>query len=117
LEKRETNVTERETRIGRTQSLFRSVNERIAATSDRVGANRTEIVCECPDQTCTARVELPLEQYEEVREEATRFLVKPGHEDDSVARVVERHRGYDVVEKVKAAAKVARKLDPRAEPV
>jgi hypothetical protein len=111
-------VTERETRIGRTQSLFRSVNERIAAASDRLGSDQTEIVCECPDQACTERVELPIEQYEEVREEPTRFLVRPGHEDESVAKVVERHRGFDVVEKVhRAAAKVARQLDPRrAEP-
>ena len=107
-------MTERETRIGRTQSLFRSVNERIAATSERAGADETEIVCECPDQTCTERVELPLEQYEEVREEPTRFLVRPGHEDETVAKVVERHRGFDVVEKLRAAAKVARQLDPRA---
>jgi hypothetical protein len=115
LTTRETNVTERETRIGRTQSLFRSVNERIAATSERAGADETEIVCECPDQTCTERVELPLDQYEEVREEPTRFLVRPGHEDESVARIVERHRGFEVVEKVhRAAAKVARQLDPRA---
>jgi hypothetical protein len=108
-------VTERETRIGRTQSLFRAVNERIAETAERFGGARTEIVCECPDQTCTERVELPLEQYEEVREEPTRFLVRPGHEDESVARVVEQRRGYDVVEKVnRTAAQVARQLNPRA---
>jgi len=107
-------VTERETRIGRTQSLFRSVNERIAATSERAGADETEIVCECPDQTCTERVELPLEQYEEVREEPTKFVVRPGHEDETVAKVVERHRGFDVVQKLRTAAKVARQLDPRA---
>ena len=111
-------MTERATRIGRTQSLFRSVNERIAATSERAGAEATEIVCECPDQSCTERVELPLERYEEVREEPTRFVVRPGHEDDSVGRVVERHRRFEVVEKVhRAAARVARQLDPRrAEP-
>jgi hypothetical protein len=111
----ETNVTERETRIGRTQSLFRSVNERIAATSERAGSDDTEIVCECPNHSCTERVELPLEQYQEVREEPTRFLVRPGHEDSSVGRIVERHRGFDIVEKVhRAAASVARQLDPRA---
>jgi len=111
-------VTERETHIGRTQSLFRSVNERIAASSDRLGSDQTEIVCECPDQTCTERVELPLEQYEEVREQPTRFVVRPGHEDPSVGKVVEWHRGFEIVEKVhRAAAKVARQLDPRrAEP-
>jgi hypothetical protein len=115
LTKRETNMTERETRIGRTQSLFRSVNERIAETSERVGADETEIVCECPDQTCTERVEVPLDQYEEVRETPTRFLVRPGHEDETVAKVVERHRGFEVVEKVhRAAVKVARQFDPRA---
>ena len=57
---------------------------------------------------------MPLEQYEEVREEPTRFLVRPGHEDETVAKVVECHRGFDVVEKLRAAAKVARQLDPRA---
>jgi hypothetical protein len=32
-----------------------------------------------------------------------------------VGRIVERHRGFDIVEKVhRAAASVARQLDPRA---
>jgi hypothetical protein len=112
---RETNVTDRENRIARTQSLFRNVNERIAATSERAGTRQTDIVCECPDPECTARVEVALTEYDGVRGQPTRFLVKPGHEDDSIARVVHRRRGYEIVEKVtRAAARVARQLDPRA---
>ena len=107
-------MTERENHIGRTQSLFRNVNERIAAFSQRAGAERTDIVCECPDHGCTERLDVPLDEYDDVREEPTRFLVKPGHEDDSIARVVERRLGYEIVEKVhRAAVKVARQLDPR----
>ena len=107
-------MTDRESRIGRTQSLFRSVNERIAASSERAGAASTDIVCECPDPTCAERMDVPLDEYGDVRERPTRFRVRPGHEDDSVARVVERRRDYEVVEKVsRVAARVARQFDPR----
>jgi hypothetical protein len=49
-----------------------------------------------------------------VRRESTRFFVLPGHEDESVERVLERNERYLVVEKIGEAATEAEDLDPRS---
>jgi hypothetical protein len=115
---RETIVSEQEVRIARTESLFRNVNERIAESASRFDAGDAEFVCECSDQACTERVEATLDEYEHVREESTRFLLRPGHEDTRVERVVERRGNrHTVVEKVNAlVAQTVTRLDPRAQP-
>ena len=41
---------------GRTEALFRDVNERIAESAERFDAESTEFVCECADVTCANRV-------------------------------------------------------------
>ena len=108
---------EREVRIARTEALFRDVNERIAETAQRFSSHETEFVCECADTECTERVEATLDEYEQVREDGTQFLLVPGHEDARVERVVERPRRHlAVVKKFNAiVAQTARRLDPRAE--
>jgi hypothetical protein len=108
-------VTDEEVRIARTEALFRSVNERIAESAARFSASSTRFVCECSDQACTERVEATLDEYEGVRAEPTHFLLRPGHEDTRVERVVER-RGtrHAVVQKINdLVAKTVQRLDPR----
>ena len=110
-------MASREVRIGRMESFFRDVNERIAESAARLGARRTEFVCECADPACAERVETSLRDYEAVRSDATTFLLAEGHESQDVERVVERRRGFQVVRKVGAlVAGTARRLDPRAQP-
>jgi len=105
-------------RIARTEALFRNVNERIAETAERFDSSTAEFVCECSDQQCTERVEATMEEYEQVREEGTHFLLRPGHEDTRVERVLEqRGQRHAVVEKFNAAiARMVRHLDPRLGP-
>ena len=101
-----------------TEALFRDVNERIAQSAERFSSESAEFVCECADPNCTHRIETTLEHYDEVREDATHFLLVPGHEETDIERVVER-RGpkLAVVEKFeRVVARTARQLDPRAEP-
>jgi hypothetical protein len=110
-------VTDEQARIARTEALFRNVNERIAESAERFDSDNTEFVCECADQACTDRVEATLDEYQEVRADATRFLLRPGHEDTRVERVVER-RGtrHAVVEKFdRLVAQTVRRLNPRAQ--
>ena len=103
------------TRIARTESLFRDVNERIAEAAQRFDAREAEFVCECADAACTDRVEAPLTDYERVRDEPTQFLVVPGHEDTRVEAVVRLGRRFAVIEKfAPRVAAVVRRLDPRA---
>ena len=110
-------MDEREVRIAKTEALFRDVNERIAETSERFDADAAEFMCECADAGCAERLQLPLDEYEEVRGEPTQFVIDPEHVKPDVEQVVARRQGYAVVEKIdRVVAQVVRRLDPRAEP-
>jgi hypothetical protein len=110
-------MDKREVKIAKTESLFRDVNERIAEASERFDSEEAEFMCECADPGCAERLEVPLEEYEQVREDGTTFLLDPGHIEPDVEKVVEEREGYAVVRKIDTAvAKIARQLDPRTEP-
>lgn len=101
-------------RIGKTESLFREVNERVAESAARFESESAEFICECDDASCTERIEVPLAEYGAVREHGTRFLVAPGHLDPDVERPVTRRRTFVVVDKVQArVVAVVRRLNPR----
>jgi hypothetical protein len=103
--------------IARNEAFFRAVNEGIAEASERFESEEAEFLCECGDDRCTHRIEVPLEEYERVRGNPTRFLVKRGHVVPEVEEVVQRRRRYAIVEKVdRVAARIVRRLNPRARP-
>jgi hypothetical protein len=112
-------VHARQERAARNQSLFREVNERVKDVGEMFTAatSLADWVCECANDGCVERLELSGEEYEGVRAHGARFLVAPGKEHvwPDVERVVERRERYWVVEKVEAAASVARHNDPRSE--
>ena len=102
-------------RQGRNESLFREVNERIAELNQTFHIEgRSEFLCECSRDECKEPVSISIDEYEGVRRESTRFFVLPGHEDESVERVIERNERYIVVEKIGDAATEAEDLDPRS---
>ncbi len=102
-------------RITTNELLFREVNERIAEGALNVRTEDADFVCECGDPICTERVEATLEQYERVREDATAFLLVPGHDDQRVEATVEHEDDHAVVKKRHpVAAALARRLNPRA---
>src|SRR4029453_10480995 len=106
-----------ERRVGENQALFRDVNERIEAGKQ----GRTAWVTispwggECLDETCTERIMLTLEEYEELRANPTHFAVVADdkHVAPEAERIVEKHERYWVVEKVGDAAEAAEELDVR----
>jgi hypothetical protein len=107
-----------EVRIGTTEAIFRSVNERIAESASRFDAEDAEFLCECDDRACTHRVPASLEDYERVRAEPTRFLLVPGHENERVERVVSRRPRAAIVEKFeRTVVATVRRLNPRAQTV
>jgi hypothetical protein len=100
----------------RIEALFRAINERICEVVNRfrIGSEEIEFICECADPTCTERVHLTFDQYENVRSLSTRFVVVPGHEATPlVERVVFRNPSFSVVAKVGVAGDVADEADPR----
>jgi hypothetical protein len=103
--------------IARNEAFFRAVNEGIAEASERFESDEAEFLCECGDARCTHRIEVPLDEYENVRAHPTRFLVRHGHVEPEVEEVVRRRRRYAIVEKVdRVAAAVVRRLNPRPRP-
>jgi hypothetical protein len=111
-------VTLVDERLARTEALFRDVNERIAESAEGFDADEADFVCECGEQACTERVSATLDEYEHVRANGTRFLIRPGHENERIERVVERRSRFAVVEKFQhRVVAIVRKLDPRVESV
>lgn len=98
-----------EQRAARNEALFREVNEHIASLEERFGGSAPDAVfiCECASDLCTDRMPVDSETYRRVREHPRRFLVLPGHVDESLETVVERHPGFLVVEKMGLAGEIA----------
>jgi hypothetical protein len=101
-----------EERAARNEVVFRRVNEEVAGLGQG-GDGVFSFVCECAEAACVERIELRLDEYEAVRADPRRFLLKPGHERGELERVVERRDGYVVVEKLGDAGELARRNDPR----
>ena len=100
--------------MARTESAFRELNEAITTTAARFEADETDLICECADPACADRLTVELDDYEDVRGEATRFLLAPGHARPEVEKVVESRPEFEIVDKVApVAAAVARALNPR----
>jgi hypothetical protein len=98
----------------RNEAFFRAVNEGIAEASERFESEEAEFLCECGDADCMHRIEVPLEDYENVRAHPTRFIVRHGHVTTELEEVVRRRRRYSIVQKVDAvAARIVRSLNPR----
>ncbi|HZU20527.1 MAG TPA: hypothetical protein VE982_04860 [Gaiellaceae bacterium] len=106
-----------ETKMARTESVFREVNEAIAKTAVRFESTDADFVCECADPECAHRITADLDDYEEVRADPTHFLVAPGHDEPAIERVVESRREFHVVEKFgRTISRIVRSLNPRATP-
>lgn len=98
-----------EQRAARNEALFREVNENIVGLDEHLGDTPTEseIICECAMPDCVERLAVDHEVYRRVRDDPRLFLVRPGHEDLQLERIVERRPGYLIVEKTGEAGKVA----------
>lgn len=104
-------------RIGMNEAVFRDVNERIqdvASSFDLTAGEPLDLICECGDASCVARISLTRAEYEQIRADSHLFAVAPGHVAPDVEEVVESRPGYDVVRKHEGVpAEIAQKTDPR----
>jgi hypothetical protein len=106
-----------EVKRGRTEALFRDVNERIAESAQRFDVDTTQFVCECADPNCTHRLRATLDEYEDVRADGATFMLAPGHAHHDIERVREDRGSFHIVEKVqKTVRAIVKRLNPRAEP-
>jgi hypothetical protein len=88
-------LDERKRRIGENEAVFRSVNELVRPLDQ----TWMTILCECGTRTCRDHVVIAQEEYASVREDATRFVVRPGHDIAETEQVVSKHLQYWVVRK------------------
>jgi hypothetical protein len=94
-----------ETRLARAEKneqAHKEHNERRARLEDEAGVpqdDRVPFVCECDDPDCARAVVMRLDEYERAVRPPDQFVVRPGHEDLEVERIVERHDEYVVVSK------------------
>jgi hypothetical protein len=107
-------VTLSDERAARNEALFREVNEEVARLEQRLEGRAPQFVCECATESCVERVAVPLATYERIRSHPRRFVLKPGHEQENLERVIETGSAYVVVEKTAAAGIVAERTDPRS---
>jgi hypothetical protein len=92
-------MSPRELRFERNQRHFRIVNERIAEITADWGGNELSVICECANTGCAARLEIPLDQYDAIRQHPAWYIVAPGHASPrGLEEVLERHGAYDIVE-------------------
>ncbi len=83
---------ESDERLAKNESLFRTVNENIAAIAGSLGGETSyEFVCECATASCLERIVLTLREYEQVRADGSHFLMVPGHVDIELEQVIAEH--------------------------
>jgi hypothetical protein len=103
-----------EARLARNEVMFRAINERIRELAGRFEQTPDEslgFVCECADETCVERLNLTMQQYDDVRAIPARFVVVPGHEATPlVERVIYRSEQFTIVRKIGIAADTVREL-------
>lgn len=100
------------------EAMFRQVNEQIERLQHAFALTEDEplsIVCECDRLDCAEMVRVPVDAYERTRADPARFLVVPGHEDESIESVVDSHGHYLIVRKRPGEPqRVAEATDPRS---
>ena len=60
--------------------------------------DKLDLHCECGENACAERLAVSVPDYLRVRKWDGRFLLVPGHEDEELENVVERHKSWLVVQ-------------------
>jgi hypothetical protein len=107
---------EREIRAARNQAMFRLVSEKLTEMNESFSSDTGPLViaCECADAACVAMVELPAEEYREVRRNPRHFAVHSKHICPDVEKIVAVRGAYTIVENTGKAADVAEETVVRA---
>jgi hypothetical protein len=108
-------MSSREERMARNEAASREINEKIQeAYQGEPPANRIDIVCECARKMCDATIDITLDEYEDVREDARFFVISPGHFVGDIEWIVFENDRFAVVAKREGVpADVARDENPR----
>jgi hypothetical protein len=101
-------------RAAQNEELFRTINERIEAGAKQHGVDQPlPFHCECCDESCLEKIEIPPAEYDRIAAHIDRFVLVPGHERADVESVVEQHSSYLVVAKTGEARAEIEREHPR----
>jgi hypothetical protein len=101
-------------RAAHNEELFRTINERIEAGAKQHGVDQSlPFHCECCDESCLEKIELPPAEYDRIASHIERFVLVPGHEQADIESVVEQHSSYLVVAKTGEARAEIEREHPR----
>ncbi len=93
----------RNERLIENEVIFRDVNESvqeyIEINTNLPLTRAYEFYCECSRPDCLERIKLTIGKYKELHKKKTQFIICKGHEFKEIEQVVERHLGYEVVQK------------------
>ncbi len=84
--------------------VFKQRNQAIASLATKVLDEDSRLhlsisfICECSDEDCREAIDIPVEEFEEVRHNKRQFIIKVGHQQTDIEEVI-KHDGYAVVEK------------------
>jgi len=110
-------MDESQRRKAANEAVFREVNERIESLQQAFAAVERQplhIICECDRLDCSEPVTVRVETYERIRSDSAFFVVRPGHQDESVEDVVDTGGDYIVVRKRPGEPQeIAAETDPR----
>lgn len=107
-------MTDRNERLARNETLFRSVNERVEEVVQPGLNEEIDFLCECGDGDCVETVSLTREEYERVRADGAQFAIVAGHEIPDIENEVLRTDRFLVVRKLPEEAEIAQETDPRS---
>jgi hypothetical protein len=99
-------------RLAQNEHVCREVNEKVNEVAQAQGSDSHSfvLVCECSDIRCAERVLITLLEYEQIRAEPARFVVKKHHGIPEIEHVVETVPGHVVIEKPGEAGRIAIEL-------
>ena len=101
---------DRDQRLAENERFIRDANREIEHETEAWLARNAperrdyelELFCACGRPECHEKLLITIGEYEAIHAHAHRFVIVPGHANPEVERVVERRRGFDVVEKLPA---------------
>ena len=100
----------RRERIALNEAWRRHLNRRKAEWMDS-GLPTAGFRCECGQMHCDSRLQLSLEQWDEVHSRSDRFLVVPEHVVGDVEVVVAEYPNFWLIRKQGEAEEIVEKLD------
>ena len=65
-----------------------------------IDQHEADFFCECSTATCSDRIRMTVARFDAIHAHPQDYIVRPGHQDREVERVVESEPGYLIVRKL-----------------